>query len=141
MDGGADMRRQFGLSGETKPPHVIVAENGTELTASAIAALNVSKREYQKRYMNYWNNTAELTGTGRPVDGVISPLAPHAAVIPGQYHTVGYSSFVNVLDYTSVAIPVTLADQAVDTRHAATFLAEHIEWDCEFGPSGDETID
>ncbi|KAJ5612581.1 hypothetical protein N7510_005775 [Penicillium lagena] len=129
MDGGADMRHQFGLSGEPKPPQVIVEENGTELTTSAIAALNVAKREYQKRYMDYWNSTAELTGTGRPVDGVVSPLAPHAAVIPHHYHSVGYSSFVNVLDYTSVVIPVTSADQAVDTRPPETSLGPHIEWD------------
>lgn len=134
MDGGADMRHHFGLSGEPMPSQVIVEENGIELTASAIAAINIAKREYQKRYMDYWNSTVELTGTGRPVDGVICPIAPHAAVIPHQYHSVGYSSFVNVLDYTSVVIPVTSADQTVDTRQPETSLGPHIEWDCEFGP-------
>lgn len=136
MDGGTDFTRQFSLSGETQAPQVIVKENGTELTASAIAALNVAKRAYQKQYMDYWNSTAELTGTGRPVDGVFCPLAPHAAVIPKQYHHVGYTSFVNVLDYTSVSIPVTFADKSVDVRSDASGdKSEYIEWDCEFFPS------
>lgn len=64
-------------------------------------------------YMEYWNSTEKLTGTGHPVDAIICPVAPHAAVIPGRYRHVGYTSFVNVLDYTSAVIPVTNADKAV----------------------------
>jgi amidase len=87
--------------------------------------LNVKKREYQKLYMEYWNSTAELTGTGRPVDGLICPCAPHAAVIPQKYRHVGYSSFVNLLDYTSVVFPVTRADKTIDvSRPRNDFLSE-----------------
>jgi amidase len=90
-----------------------------------VAALNVKKREYQKLYMEYWNSTAELTGTGRPVDGLICPCAPHAAVIPQRYRHVGYSSFVNLLDYTSVVFPVTRADKTIDVSQPRTdFLSE-----------------
>lgn len=75
--------------------------------------MNVQKRLYQKMYMDYWNSTDQLTGTRRPVDAIICPVAPHAAVIPGRYRHVGYTSFVNVLDYTSAVIPVTNADKVV----------------------------
>ncbi|KAJ5595127.1 Amidase [Penicillium hispanicum] len=130
MDGGADFRHHFGLSGETEAPQVIVSENGTELTASEIAMLNVTKREYQKQYMDYWTSTKELTDTGRPVDGVFCPLAPFAAVIPKQYDYTSYTSFVNVLDYTSVSIPVTFADKKMDVRPSETSeLEHHINWD------------
>lgn len=133
MDGGADFRYHFSLSGETQAPQVIVQENGTQLTASEIAALNVVKREYQKEYMDYWNSTALSTGTGRPVDGIFCPLAPHAAVIPEQYKHVGYTSFVNVLDYSSVSIPVTFADKKVDVEDKDSGLSEeYIDWECEF---------
>lgn len=134
MDGGVDIRRQFGLSGETKARQVIITDNGPDTTASAIAAINVAKREYQKQYMDYWNSTAELTGTGRPVDGLFCPLAPHAAVIPGQYGNPGYTVFVNVLDYTSVSIPVTFADKTVDSASAnksVSDLDQNVDWDCE----------
>ncbi|KAJ5669604.1 Amidase [Penicillium macrosclerotiorum] len=132
MDGGADMRHHFGLSGERKPPQIITTEDGPQLSATEIAALNISKREYQKEYMEYWNNTAEITGTGRPVDGVLCPLAQHAAVKPNEYGAVGYTSFVNILDYTSVSIPVTFADQSVDIRPSGATPADlepHIDWD------------
>jgi amidase len=82
--------------------------------ATEIAAINVSKREYQKRYMDYWNSTVNETGTGRPVDGVISPIAPFASVRPTEFIYDTYTCFVNVLDYTSVIFPVTHVDQTID---------------------------
>ncbi|KAL4895376.1 amidase signature domain-containing protein [Aspergillus ambiguus] len=118
LDGGTDVGYHFGLSGEPAPSQIVVTK-GVEKTASEIAAINVAKREYQKLYMDYWNSTAEVTGTGRPVDGVISPCAPHAAVLPGKYDHVGYSALVNLLDYTSVVFPVTNADKSVDVLPSA----------------------
>ncbi|OGE49291.1 hypothetical protein PENARI_c022G03818 [Penicillium arizonense] len=131
MDGGADFRHHFGLSGEEQAPQVIVVKDGKEMNVSELAAHNVAKRVYQKQYMDYWNSTADLTGTGRPVDGLFCPLAPHAAVIPTQYESVGYTGFVNVLDYTSLAIPVTFADKTVDVRPAdgSADGLEYIKWD------------
>lgn len=117
MDGGADVTEHFALSGE-EPVEQIILETGLpQKTASEIAALNIAKREWQKKYMDYWNSTAKLTGTGRPVDGVFVPPAPHAAVIPQKSAPVGYTSFLNVLDYSTVVIPVTRADQAVDVPY------------------------
>ena len=136
MDGGADVKYHLGLSGEPQAPEIVCNENGIQMTASEIAALNVAKREYQKQYMDYWHSTAEVTGTGRPVDALFCPLAPHAAVIPGEFKSVGYTGFVNVLDYTSLAIPVTFADKNIDVRSANESVddSEHIQWDCAFPP-------
>ena len=83
--------------------------NGTQ-----IAALNVQKREYQKQYLEYWNDTIRLTGTGRPVDAMIMPLAPFAAARPERYKYYGYSTIINTLDYTSCVIPVTNVDRKID---------------------------
>lgn len=65
------------------------------------------------------------------MDAVILPASPHAGVIPGKYYhyckfqkfyqnngqlrsiTV-YSNFPNVLDYTTMVIPVTTADKTID---------------------------
>lgn len=85
--------------------------------------------------MEYWNSTAELTGTGRPVDGVFCPLAQHAAVKPNEYGNVGYTTFINFLDYTSISIPVTFADQTIDVCPAGVSPADlepHIDWNCKF---------
>lgn len=61
-----------------------------------------------------WNSTSGWTRSGRPVDAIICPTAPHAAVIPGRFRHVGYTSFVNVLDLTSAVFPVTHADKDED---------------------------
>lgn len=105
------------LSGEPMAPQVKMSygdEPGEEVRASAISANNVAKREWQKEYMEYWNSTSELTGTGRPVDGFIAPLAPFPAARPTNYKYYGYTVFANGLDYTSVVIPVTLVDKKID---------------------------
>ncbi|EAW06572.1 putative general amidase GmdA [Aspergillus clavatus NRRL 1] len=138
-DGGADVEHHFGLSGE-EPPSPILVKLGVGLphrSAREVASLNVEKREYQKLYMEYWNSTAELTDTGRPVDGVICPCAPHAAVKPQEYRSIGYTAFVNLLDYTSVVFPVTHADKSIDVPEPRTeFLGDldeltYIDYDAE----------
>lgn len=116
FDGGADCRKDFDLTGETPAPQVIMEET-PQANASDIMAANIAKREAQKDYMEYWNSTAEHTGTGEPVDCVISPLAPFPAARPAKYTYYGYSVFVNVLDYTSVVVPVTTVDKNVDKKN------------------------
>ncbi|RMZ83950.1 hypothetical protein DV737_g1375, partial [Chaetothyriales sp. CBS 132003] len=77
-------------------------------------SLGLQREKYRQKYREYWNSTIELTGTGRPIDAFIMPVAPHAAVIPGKYFHYDYSDIVNLLDYTSVVIPVTKADKHLD---------------------------
>lgn len=115
FDGGADCRKDFELSGEEPSPDIMLG-NQPQANATDIMAVNVAKREAQRDYMEYWNSTAELTNTGRPVDAVISPLAPYTAARPSGYTYYGYSSWVNVLDYTSVTVPITHVDENVDKK-------------------------
>lgn len=115
FDGGADLRSSFALSGEEPAPQIL-GEETPQANASEIMKTNVAKREAQKQYMEYWNSTAEVSGTGRPVDAIISPLAPFAAARREGYTYYGYSAFVNVLDYTSVVVPVTKVDKGVDKK-------------------------
>lgn len=115
FDGGADVRGAFGLSGEKISDQVgFIAELEKEFSATEIAATNLRLRELKKNYMDYWNSTEKLTSTGRPVDAVICPVAPFPAARPKGYLYYGYTGFVNVLDYTSVALPVTNVDKSVD---------------------------
>lgn len=70
---------------------------------------------------------------GGPVEAVILPIAPHAAVIPGTwiyyskaafcsfpqgqplaYELQDYGTIANTMDYTTIIIPVTRADKTVD---------------------------
>lgn len=94
MDGGHDVHSAFGLSGETAADQITsMYENApfAEKSASHIAAINVEKRKYQKKYLEYWNSTSELTATGRPVDAFIMPVAAIAAARPNLYNYYGVS--------------------------------------------------
>lgn len=117
-DGGRDVHGAFGLSGETPAPQITMVykdkPDPNEASSTDIAAVNVQQRQTKKLYMDYWNSTAKLTGTGRPVDGIIAPLAPYPAARPENYKYYGLSVWVNGLDYTSVVVPVTNADKTKD---------------------------
>lgn len=89
-DGGRDVNSAFDLSGEPMAPQLslYLHDNGQpflEATASEIAQNNVAKRSYQKEYMDYWNSTTDVTGTGRPIDAVICPAAQFAAARPNTF--------------------------------------------------------
>ncbi|KAF2009501.1 amidase [Aaosphaeria arxii CBS 175.79] len=115
FDAGADVKSAFALSGETPVDQVsFLMHYKHHFSASEIAATNVEIRQLRKQYLEYWNDTVKQTSTGRPVDAVIAPVAPFPAARPGLYNYYGYSAFVNVLDYTAVAFPVTNVDKAVD---------------------------
>ena len=116
-DGGADIIGALKLSGEPPIPQIANfygAKPREQADATKIAATNVTKREYQKEYMEYWNSTVDITGTGRPVDALISPVAPFAAARPDSFKYYGYSSIFNTLDYSSCVVPVTHVDKTVD---------------------------
>lgn len=115
FDGGGDAHKAFSLSGE--PPSPQIAYKGApdpEVGANKIAATNVAKREYQKEYMEYWNSTADATGSGRPVDAIIMPSAPFPAARPERYRYYGYGTILNVLDYSTCVVPVTKVDKDID---------------------------
>ena len=86
-DHGADIRKDRNLSGEPLS-EMLENEYGTERAppddASVIMQNNIAKREYQKKYMDYWNSTARLTKTGRPVDVFIMPVASYPAARHGK---------------------------------------------------------
>ena len=116
-DGGANVHEAFDLSGEPLAPQVGATYGDKpiqQMAASQIAENNIAKREYQKEYLEYWNSTEALTGTGRPVDALVIPVAPFSAPRPTHYIYYGYTTIFNVLDYTSCTFPVTNADQTVD---------------------------
>ncbi|RFU26246.1 hypothetical protein B7463_g10088, partial [Scytalidium lignicola] len=117
FDGGADVHSVFAMTREPIEAGVI-GTYGTkpvmQYTASRIAAVNIAKRKYQKEYMEYWNSTADHTGTGRPIDAVICPVAPFPAALRNKYEYYSYTNWVNLLDYTSAVVPVTNVDKTID---------------------------
>jgi amidase len=114
-DGGKDAREKIGLSGEPFVPQVaFYGQETPQYAASEIFENNVIQRTLQEEYMDYWNSTAALTKDGSVVDCIISPVAPFAAARRERYNYVGYTTWVNLLDYTSVVVPVTTANKKLD---------------------------
>lgn len=87
---------------------------GRQFNATEISKTNIAIREFRKDYMERWNATKEITGTGRPIDGIIAPLAPSPSSEPLRFRYYNYTTWVNVLDYPSCVIPVSTVDKNVD---------------------------
>lgn len=120
-EGGEDIHNSFGLSGEPVISHISRRYGNKPVEqkrASDIASNNIARRKYRKEYLDYWNSTANLTHSGQPVDAFISPVSPYGGTRPNTYHYVTYSTIINVLDYASVAFPVTYVDKNVDVVNA-----------------------
>ncbi|KAI1430788.1 amidase signature domain-containing protein [Xylaria sp. CBS 124048] len=117
-DGGRDVRTHAARSGEPGIPELAEMfreKEPTDLLTYQDAVLQGIA--YQAGYSDYWNSTAEEDG--QIVDAVIMPTAPTAAVIPGKAYHIGYSEAINLLNYSSLVIPVTKADKDIDVADAS----------------------
>ena len=47
------------------------------ITAYQLWQLQKLRRDTRKEYLDHWEATASETGTGRPVDAIICPVAPY----------------------------------------------------------------
>ena len=55
----------------------------TSVSAYDLWQTQKQRSEMRKEHLDLWESTVSLTGTGRPVDGIISPVAPYPAVPHG----------------------------------------------------------
>ncbi|KAG6880002.1 hypothetical protein C0992_008209 [Termitomyces sp. T32_za158] len=95
------------------------------LSAYQLWQLHKKKQELRQSYLEHWLATANETGTGRPVDAIIAPVAPFTAVPHGKYSYVRYTMVWNVLDYPALVIPVSRVDPALDVKKPAhEFLSD-----------------
>lgn len=76
------------------------------------------KQKLRKEYLDHWEASEEWakTGTGRPVDALISPIAAYVAPPHGKHHSACYVQNWNALDYPALVIPVSTVDQEKDAK-------------------------
>ncbi|OJD12229.1 hypothetical protein AJ78_07134 [Emergomyces pasteurianus Ep9510] len=75
----------------------------------------IKRNQFQTEYLERW--MATKTDTDGPIDGIIAPVAPTGAPRLGLGETVeyvGFTGFVNLLDYSACTFPVTYADKSID---------------------------
>ncbi|KAG6888252.1 hypothetical protein C0995_009453 [Termitomyces sp. Mi166 len=83
------------------------------------------KRDLRQGYLEHWLATVNETGTGRPVDAIIAPVAPFTAVPHGRNSNEEYTMVWNVLDYPALVIPVSTVDPVLDIKKPAhQFLSD-----------------
>ncbi|PCH36161.1 general amidase [Wolfiporia cocos MD-104 SS10] len=78
--------------------------------------LHKLKTETRKDYLDRWQNTVQVTGTGRPIDAIICPATPSAAPPHGMNKYSNYTRVWNALDYTASVFPVTTVNPDVDIK-------------------------
>lgn len=88
-DGGNEIHDTLAKSGEKPVPQLSASFGETKGTLPAFSvsqvwALNRRVADYRTRYAQYWNSTASLTKSRRPVDAVLLPVAPSASFRPGE---------------------------------------------------------
>ncbi|KAF5243793.1 hypothetical protein FANTH_7987 [Fusarium anthophilum] len=112
-DGAHDIHQHLKRSGEPLIPDLqdgLNLKTPTELLK--YQDLTIQGLEYERRYSDYWNSTAD--SDGQVVDAVLMPVAPHAAVIPGKFYHGAYTDAMNLTNYTAVVIPTIRADKRID---------------------------
>ncbi|KAH9939021.1 general amidase [Epithele typhae] len=135
-DDGVDYRTECARSGEpliqTMSPSTdaheyaldapmarsILGENIRHLSAYELWQLHKEKRTLRKSHLDHWEATASRTSTGRPVDAIVSPVAPYTAVPHGCNSDDFYTALWNYLDCTALVFPVpsVVCDPALDPR-------------------------
>lgn len=62
-----------------EPLTITLRKSAKPLDVHELWALHKRKREIQKLHLDHWMNTKLRTGTGRPIDALLSPVAPFPA--------------------------------------------------------------
>ncbi|KIM85248.1 hypothetical protein PILCRDRAFT_5587 [Piloderma croceum F 1598] len=105
------------LPGVTSSNTAFVASIGDGVTAYQLWQLQKKTRDIRSEYpVDHWESTVQISGTGRPVDAIISPVAPYAAPPHGKNRYTAYTVVWNGLDHAAASFPVSTVDPAIDVN-------------------------
>ncbi|KAE8268990.1 hypothetical protein A4X09_0g3342 [Tilletia walkeri] len=113
-DGGIDIARVAEAGGEPLMTSVVVSPLDKEPTVYEGWQLNKTKVAYQKEFLDHWQATKGQTGTGRPIDAVLAPVAPWASCPHDMNVHIAYTNLWNLVDRPAITFPVTDVQPEVD---------------------------
>ncbi|KAH6677865.1 amidase signature domain-containing protein [Plectosphaerella plurivora] len=118
-DGGTDIFNALKTSGEPAIPNIadLVNPSLPKLDVNAVWEAQLKKWAYQTEYLEAIR--AFEAQHGAELDAIIAPITPTAAIRHDQFRYYGYASAINLLDFSTVTVPVTFADKAVDVVNEA----------------------
>ncbi|KAF5573256.1 glutamyl-tRNA(gln) amidotransferase subunit A [Fusarium pseudoanthophilum] len=116
-DGGVDIFSTLNASGEPAIPNIsdLVKPDLPKMNLNELWDAQLQKWNYQSEYLTKIREFEEKNG--RQLDAIIAPITPTAAIRHNQFKYYGYATVINVLDFTSVVVPVTFADKAIDHQN------------------------
>ncbi|KAE8379943.1 amidase signature domain-containing protein [Aspergillus bertholletiae] len=104
VDGGNAMMDLLESTGEPLIPWLQGRmKRGRELTLSQLGQLQAQRSIVERELLKMWTLNS---GTGRRIDAIIHPVAPHPVPEIDRYNAVGYTSSFVLLDYPAGTIPV-----------------------------------
>ncbi|KAJ5692978.1 Acetamidase [Penicillium macrosclerotiorum] len=116
-DGNIDVFKDINASGEPSIPNIkdLLNPDKKQIDMNQLWDTHLKKWNYQREYLNKWR---ELEASlGRDMDAIIAPITATAAIRHNQFRYYGYASVINLLDFTSVVVPVTFADKKLDPKN------------------------
>lgn len=115
-DGGADVLATLKESGEPAIPNIadLVNPSLPKIDMNELWAVHLKKWAFQSEYLEQLRLMEKKLG--REIDAIIAPITPTAAIRHDQFKYHGYASVINLLDYSSVVVPVNFADKAIDKK-------------------------
>jgi amidase len=138
-DGSVDILTTLKESGEPTIPNIqdLVNPDFKAIDMNDLWAAQKKKWEFQMEYLaKILEKEKEL---GKEIDAIIAPITPTAAIRHNQFKYYGYASAINLLDFTSVVVPVTFADKSVDKKDEGfkplSDIDGIVQAECEFPPS------
>lgn len=93
-----------------------LAAQAKDIPSSKIWELQRTRAEIEKKTIQQWKDSKDLTSTGQQIVGLISPVS----FVPSHPHHgptyLGYTAYWNAMDWPSVSFPVTTVDQELDQK-------------------------
>ncbi|KAH8901510.1 Acetamidase [Thozetella sp. PMI_491] len=116
-DGNIDVTRDINASGEPSIPNIkdLLRPESKAIGMNDLWDAHLKKWNYQMQYLEKWREAEQELGAD--LDVIIGPISPTAAIRHDQFRYYGYASTINLLDFTSVVVPVTFADKAIDAKN------------------------
>ena len=135
-DGGTDIFNTLKESGEPAIPNFkdLINPSLPKVDMNELWDAQLKKWAFQSEYLEQFRLAEEKLG--KEIDAIIAPITPTAAIRHNQFKYYGYASAINLLDFTSVVVPVTFADKSVDKKQEGykplNDLDKIVQEECKF---------
>lgn len=112
-----DALRDINASGEPVVPNIeaMLNSNTKKQDMNELWDAHLKKWAFQCEYLEKWRELEQQLG--KELDAIVAPVTPTAAIRHDRFRYYGYTTVIILLDLTSVVVPVTFTDKAIDNTN------------------------